>query len=69
MGSERESLIVSLQPGRWKGKSDKERARKKLPEIKAKQGISKHQKCRTLDMKIQRHLLVITDYYVVLFNP
>lgn len=36
MGSERESLIVSLQPGRWKGKSDKERTRKKLPEIKAK---------------------------------
>lgn len=36
--------------------------KKKDPEIKAKQGISKHQKCRTLEVKSQRYPLVITDY-------
>lgn len=37
--------------------------KKKETEIKAKQGVSKHQKCRTQEVKSQRPPLVITDYY------
>lgn len=62
-GQNERAQVSSSQAGGRESQTRKQQEKKKETEIKAKQGVSKHQKCRTQEVKSQRPPLVITDYY------